>query len=52
MDTISLLTVIYISSDPKIKAILTFICISQETVFSVVDEDFSNCLVGVDSLLE
>ena len=34
-----------------IKAVLNFTCITQNTVFSVVDEDFANCLVGVDSLL-
>ena len=35
-----------------IGAILTFACITEKTVFSVVDENFANCLVGVDSLLE
>lgn len=36
---------------PPIKGVLTFICITQNTFFSVADEDFANCLVGVDSLL-
>jgi hypothetical protein len=26
-----------------------FICITQETVFSVFDEEFANCLTGLDS---
>lgn len=34
-----------------LKGVLNFACITQNTVFSVVDEDFANCLVGVDSLL-
>jgi len=34
-----------------LKGVLNFACITQNTVFSVVDEEFANCLVGVDSLL-
>lgn len=34
-----------------LKGVLNFTCITQNAVFSVVDEDFANCLVGVDSLL-
>ena len=34
------------------KGISTFFCITQNTFFSVVDEDFANCLVGVGSLLD
>jgi hypothetical protein len=37
---------------PRVKAITTFFCITQNTFFSVVDEDFANCLTGVDSLLD
>jgi len=34
-----------------LKGVLNFACITQNAVFSVVDEEFANCLVGVDSLL-
>ena len=36
---------------PQVKVPIVFTCITQSTFFSVVDEEFSNCLVGVDSLL-
>jgi hypothetical protein len=35
-----------------LKGVLNFVCITEKTFFSVVDENFANCLVGVDSLLE
>ena len=37
--------------DP-VKRVNTYICVTHESVFTVIDEDFANCLVGVDSLLE
>lgn len=40
------------SGSHVIKGVFNFTCVSKETIFSVVDEDFSNCLVGVDSLLD
>jgi len=36
---------------PEVGAVLTYTCISEKVVFSVVDEDFGNCLVGVESIL-
>lgn len=41
-----------ISPDPRIKAALTFYCVSHNIGFSVVDEDFANCLSGLNSLLD
>jgi len=35
-----------------LKGVFNFVCITKKTFFSVVDENFANCLVGVDSLLE
>ena len=32
-----------------LKKPMQFVCMTQETFFSVVDEDFANCLTGVDS---
>lgn len=40
-----------LSQNKKLKPILSFICIAQESFFSVVDEDFSQCLTGLDSML-
>ena len=34
-----------------LNSVLNFVCITQNTVFSVVDEEFANCLVGVSSML-
>jgi hypothetical protein len=36
---------------PQTKGAIAFTCVTQNTFFSVVDESFANCLVGVDSLL-
>ena len=33
------------------KPIITFYCITQNTFFSIVDEDFASCLTGLDSML-
>lgn len=35
-----------------LKPIASFICISQEAFSSIIDEDFSQCLTGLDSMLE
>jgi hypothetical protein len=39
------------SNIKEVKAVMTFYCITQNTFFSIVDEDFANCLTGVDSML-
>ena len=39
------------SNIKEVKALMTFYCITQSTFFSIVDEDFANCLTGVDSML-
>jgi len=36
-----------ISLHPLLKGPVSYVCIAQETLFSVVDEDFANCLVLV-----
>ena len=41
--------------NPYVIGTLKFICVTEKTVFSVVDEDFANCLqglVGVGGLLD
>jgi hypothetical protein len=39
------------SNIKEVKAVMTFYCITQSTFFSIVDEDFANCLTGVESML-
>ena len=34
------------SNIKEVKAVMTFYCITQSTFFSIVDEDFANCLTG------
>ncbi len=33
-------------------AVLCYFCMTEETAYSIVDEDFANCLVGVTKSLE
>lgn len=37
---------------PPAKAVNMFFCMTEETAYSIVDEDFANCLVGVTKSLE
>lgn len=39
------------AKNQKINKALSYLCIAQEIFFSVVDEDFSQCLTGLDSML-
>lgn len=41
-----------LSQNKNLKPILSFVCIAKESLFSVVDEDFSQCLTGLDSMLD
>ena len=50
MDGHSLLVNITTSIINTLKKPMQFICMTQETMFSVVDEDFANCLTGLDSV--
>jgi hypothetical protein len=34
-----------------VKKVNTFLCVTEEAFTSIIDEDFANCLVGVDSML-
>lgn len=49
MDGHSLLVNTTVSIINPLKKPMQFVCMTQETFFSVVDEDFANCLTGVDS---
>ena len=49
MDTHSLLVKTTVNIINPLKKPMQFVCMTQETVFSVVDEEFANCLTGVDS---
>lgn len=49
MDGHSLLVNTTTSIVNPLKKPMQFICMTQETMFSVVDEDFANCLTGLDS---
>ncbi len=37
---------------PEIKGVLSFVCTAKEAFFSIIDEDLSQCLTGLDSMLE
>jgi tetratricopeptide (TPR) repeat protein len=37
---------------PPAKAVNMFFCMTEQTAYSIVDEDFANCLVGVTKSLE
>ena len=41
-----------VSNIKEARAIITFYCITQNTFFSIVDEEFANCLTGLDSMLD
>lgn len=49
MDTHSLLVKTTVNIINPLKKPMQFVCMTQETLFSVVDEEFANCLTGVDS---
>jgi hypothetical protein len=47
IDAFSVLT----SKNKYIEGALGFLCIGYETLFSVIDEDFSQCLVGLENMI-
>ena len=48
-DMHSLLVKTTVNAINPLKKPMQFVCMTQETIFSVVDEEFANCLTGVDS---
>ena len=52
MDMVSLVVGTATNVLHPLKKPAQFVCVTQETFFSVVDEDFANCLTGLDSGLE
>lgn len=41
----------FITKNKTLSNYLSYICIAQESFFSVVDEDFTQCLVGLENMV-
>ncbi len=36
---------------PPLQPVINFLCVGSQVATNLVDEDFTNCLVGLDSML-